>query len=65
MISDIMKKNLPSLVDAFTQAQCLQHSTSGIGTIFGTCCESHFKRFGGLDETTWHDGRHSTLPRSQ
>lgn len=54
---------LPSLV-ASTQAQCLQHSSSGIGTTFGTCLALHFKCFGGL-AGTGQAGRHSTFPRSQ
>lgn len=56
-------KNSPSFVIS-TQAQCLQHSSSGVGTTFGICFELHFNCFGGL-ANTGHDGRHSTLPRSQ
>lgn len=55
--------NLPSLVIS-THAQCLQHSTSGVGTTFGICLELHFKCFGGL-AGIGHAGRHSTFPRSQ
>lgn len=54
---------LPSFVES-TQAQCLQHSSSGMGTTFGICFKLHFKCFGGLG-ATGHDGRHSTFPRSQ
>lgn len=56
--------NLPLTGFAGTHAQCLQHSSSGMGTIFGIWLTPHFKSFGGFGETG-QDGRHSTFPRSQ
>lgn len=57
-----VSSNLPLVV--FTHAQCLQHSSSGIGTMLGIWLAPHFKRFGGFSGTG-QDGRHSIFPRSQ
>lgn len=45
------EKYLPPFVTESTHAQCLQQSSSGIGTIFGVCCAVHFRRFGGFGAT--------------